>query len=449
MNLQKAGVSFFHLKNDTDKIYDILQFRLTEADKILPSSNNVLTIQAQNKIISHAKNHKKQIEDAGILQWFILIDQHRYWSSITTSARDPDLNSSTAIRLSAENSVNAIDSSERTTLLKYLFKQHVSLLYDTITFYGRQLVDSNSSSQKDIFDTAIHDQWLEQKNILKSQILDLERAYSRDLPLSSAFPINSVSKFLFDEIDHQDFVRRTNNQANNISKNIELYLDMVWKQYQLENVALTIAESERLSEALVRYQINHMDSLAHDPNYQFLNLVAGGLSMPTVERLLNDNPFSSETFVVGGKNHNTIQKAVQEFLLNIEEDDPTMDKNTLKMNFIRTMTNILVSDPESSGRYTLLPAVQTHRDKAYYAVLTKYNLTENDLPMSVLIEHKPANIYFAELVVSMFIKSGVINPKRWMPKETNRRTIQMTNQALFNIGRVLNIRKKSTRIFDM
>lgn len=426
---QQAGISFFHLKNKKERIYDIKDLK---PDDSINTSYSQVAQAAQSCIISHKNEHNMQLQDAEQLQWFLLFDKKDYWENSSQKT------STGLVRLNLETSRQADDFTDRLKLLTYLFKQHVTFIYDNILGAGR---DVSQTGDTDQWDNSNSDMWQESQILFRSQILDLQQAYTGNLPLLVNLNVKAVCDFLYDEIEHQSFIRRTTEQVKAMNNSIDTYLDMVWNQYRLENVPLTIAESERISEALVRYQISHMDSLSHDVNYQFLQLVAGGMSMPSVDRLLNENPFTNETFIVGSKKHQSIQNAVKEFLNDIDEDNAGMNKISLKMHFKRTMTNILVSDPESSGRYTLRPNVQTHRDQAYFKILTKFNMSEDTLPMRRLIEDKQVRIYFADLVVSEFIQAGVINPKRWMPDATNRRSHFMARKALFNIGRVLGLRK--------
>ena len=347
-------------------------------------------------------------------------------------------------QLTTDESNAAEDAPMRRDILQYVFQEQMLYLDAQIKSHGNTPVKSSAGGgaqqqqqqQWGSAATAPSDEdWPAKRRLFDAQMEQMQQVYSAARPLVRVeeWRVAAHFKMLRSELEHFDFVQTP------VQKNIDAYLDAVFMQYQLENTFLTDTESRQLSEKLLHYQLSREDAMRHDPMYQYLHLVAGLLSFTNIDRLVEDDPFASQSFHVGDDKHGKIADAVAEFLQSIEDDDDEAEvtQAELKTHFKRQFTSLLMSDAESSGRYVLLPAVATHRDQSYLQILNKFGHDEESLPMMRLLEDKQLRTYFAEITVSNFISSNLLQPKRWSPAESFRRSLTMKKKAFFMLGKRL------------
>jgi len=380
----------------------------------------------------------KSLKQTEILQFYILKESEAFWKSAILP---------TIPALSVSESEGASDASERRNLLLYLFTEQLNDVHARLHTAGRVAKESGSSSDSWQATSSSNNSsytWNEKKRELDTQLDELDRLYAPTRPLvTKDFDVAEKTQLLRTALQHFAFIQTT------VLANIDEYLNAVYEQYQLEVTPLTNTEAEQLAEKLFNYQITHEDSVRHDPNYQFLHLLAGLMSMTSVDRLVENEPFKNQTFHIGDKQHTKISDAVKEFLESIDEDDDLLTRQQVKIHFKRMFTSVLMSDPEASGRYVLLPAVATHRDQSYLQILNKFDKTEQQLPMSDLIQDRQLRVYFADLVAANFVANNLLQPKRWSPAESFRRSLMMKKKAFFNLGKTLASNKRRRVVLDL
>lgn len=275
---------------------------------------------------------------------------------------------------------------------------------------------------------------LNKSTYIQKKIQQLQDLFAQYIPKQE---MDDSLELLRSELCHQTFLFKT---STDMRVHIEEYLEIMWTSYQLHYRPLNEKEIKNLSDSLLSYQIKLRDCRDHDPIYQYLEQVAGGLGFPSVDRLLNTEPMNSFS-VKNGVQIKRVNDALREFFQNTPKDKDGVgeitDEHMIKDEFKRHFMKILIADPLSSRRYVFKPELTAHRNEAYFAILRNFHLTEKQLPMIAIIKNDRARLHFASITVAYFIRSGVMNPKRWLPRETNSRALRLEYQSLYLLKDIL------------